>query len=762
VSRGGDVIRVAAAVGIAVATLYGVFIGGAWSGIHSSALRSTTLLIVIIALAVWGVAALRSPAWRPRSAILPALLVPLAVLALTTATSRQPRLGLDYVAWSALLVALYLLLVRLMASDWFRPRMLALTTALGVIVGAWYLQEVFGKWIEWWGLVGRIAPPPLRPEFASLSFGNPSAVMTMSILLAMPAVAWIGFATPVRAIASVVLLALAGSSTILSGSRAGWVGLAIGWTVAIGMWLIPAGNRNHVARLVRSRNLRLVMGAAAVIAVAAGAVLLPGVLFRTATGGEALRLAYWQAALRMFGEAPLLGTGPGTWVAQRMRYTDAPANDYYIPHAHDIYIQTLAEMGVIGALAGLLVAVVVGGLLYRAVKSHDRPRVWMGWAAIFALAYYGGHQLLDFYPNFPTSLLAIAIPVAWLDAADLRAQAATGERQRPRRICWRAAALPVGGVVVLLVAAGFLRWSEASAGVHEQAVAALNDGDAARALEPAREAAAADPAMPPYQLTLGLAASKTGHPDEAAAAFARAAAADDFAVSWLGLAAARTELGDRASALDALDHALRLGRVQPAIAIGAADLYRRMGEPARADDFVAAAIAWDPRLASDLGLPTDDRDALIARILNRSDLRGSGFVIALEVGDEQALAAALAAADEPSRAFQSQVIAAWNGDAAAFAGLEASARARPLDLGLIVWVASVAHHRDPVLAVPFMKWAGIVNGTAGASATDIQTTPAGSEAASAGFSSSFYGHYTYRRPTPWNLTPDGVLGLLSR
>jgi O-antigen ligase/tetratricopeptide (TPR) repeat protein len=756
-------IRILASVGIAIATLYGVFIGGAWSGIHSSTLRSTTLVVAFVALALWGVTALLAPAWRPRSRILPALLVPLGVLALTTATSRQPRLGLDYVAWSVILVALYLLLVRLMASPFFRPRMLALTTLLALIVGIWYLQEVGSKWIEWWGLIGRIAAPPLRPEFASLSFGNPSAVMTMSILLAMPAVAWIGFATRGRALMSGIVLALAASSTILSGSRAGWVGLAIGWTLAIGAWLLVPSHRALVATIIRSRTLRVAIGGAAAAAVVVGVVLLPGVLFRAGTGGEALRFAYWQAALRMFAEAPILGTGPGTWVAQRVRYTDVPANDYTIPHAHDIYIQTLAEMGIVGALAGIVVSVVIGRLLIRAIRSGDGPRVWMGWGAIFALAYYGGHQLLDFYPSFPASLIAIAIPIAWLDAAEERATTTAARSPATERSRLRAAArlAPLAGVVIVVLAAGALRWSESWAAVHESAVAAMNDGRYADALAPARAAAAGDLAMTPYQVTLGLAASKTGNPAESAAAFARGAAADDFPASWLGLAAAHVELGDRAGALDALQQALRLGVVQPGIAIGAADLYRRLGETARAQDALVAAIVDDPRLAGDPNLPADDPAAAIDRALEQSDPIGGGFLIALEAGRHGAVETALSAMAEPSRATFTQIVAAWDGDPTALASLEEAARARPLDLNLINWVGRVASRQDPLAGPRYVRWGNIVNGNAGLLSQELRTSTTDEPNGGAGFASQFYGHYTYRRPTPWDLTPDGVLALIS-
>lgn len=765
---GGAAIRILASVGIAVATLYGVFIGGAWSGIHSSALRSSTLVVAVIALVLWGVTAIRIPAWRPRSRIMPALLVPLAVLALATATSRQPRLGLDYVAWSTMLVGLYLLLVRLMASPYFRPRMLALTTLLALIVGVWYLQEVGEKWIEWWGLVGRITAPPLRPEFASLTFGNPSAVMTMSILLSMPAVAWIGFATRQRAATSLAILALAGAATLLSGSRAGWLGLAIGWTGAGAAWLVLSANRRRVAEVVTSRTLRMAVAGIAVIAVVVGLVVLPGVLFRAGTGGEGLRLAYWQAALRMFAEAPVLGTGPGTWVAQRVRYTDVPANDYYIPHAHDIYVQTLAETGILGALAGVVVVLVLSRLLLRAVRSGAPARTAMGWAAAFGLAYYAGHQLLDFYPNFPASLIAVAIPIAWLDAAEQRTQRTqrndlpSVHSPAPTNQPWARlpTALALGGVAALALAAGFLRWSESWAEVHERAVAALNDGRATDALEPARAAAAGDPAMPPYQLTLGLTASRTGHRDEAASAFERGVAADDFPVSWLGLAAARAELGDRAGAIQALQRALRLGSVQPAIAVGTADVYRRLGEDGLADDMLVVALVADPRLAGDVNLPTTRREELIDRAIAASDPGAGGFLLALEADRRGEAEAALAAMTEPQRTTSARIISAWYGDATALAGLEDEVRRRPMDLGLVVWIGRLRHRADPGSSTQYVRWAEIVNGTAGAGVRAIRTIQTRSSEADAGFSSTFYGHYTYRRPTPWSLTPGDLTRLL--
>src|SRR4029078_4611819 len=101
--------RLVAWTAIILLTIYMVFLGGGWAGIHSVALRSARLFPIVAVLAAWGVAMIRRPEWRPRSRILPGFVVALAVFALGTVLSRQPRLGLDYLAYSVFLTALYLL-----------------------------------------------------------------------------------------------------------------------------------------------------------------------------------------------------------------------------------------------------------------------------------------------------------------------------------------------------------------------------------------------------------------------------------------------------------------------------------------------------------------------------------------------------------------------------------------------------------------------------------------------------------------------------
>jgi hypothetical protein len=133
-----------------------------------------------IALAAWGVAALRDPSWRPRSAILPALAVPVAAFAVSTLTSERPRISAEYLAYTVVLAALYLLLRALLARATFRDRITGLSVLLALAVGVAFVVACVAHWLTWWDAVGALRLPPLRPYFESHTYGNPSAVMTMS------------------------------------------------------------------------------------------------------------------------------------------------------------------------------------------------------------------------------------------------------------------------------------------------------------------------------------------------------------------------------------------------------------------------------------------------------------------------------------------------------------------------------------------------------------------------------------------------------
>ncbi|HKZ92915.1 MAG TPA: O-antigen ligase family protein, partial [Candidatus Limnocylindrales bacterium] len=586
-------------MGFVTLVVWAIFIGGSGHGIYLVLLRTISLTVVAVVLGAWFVISLRRPDWRAATAIWPTLVIPVATLALATLASRMPRLGLEYVAWAILLVALYLLLVRILATDLARDRIGGLAAMLALVLGLVYIGTVVVNWLEWWGLVGRLAMPPLRPLYAGLTLGSPSVVLTVEVLLTAVAYGGLGLASQGRRTVLAVVTIVSVTVVVLTGSRAGWLAAAGAIFVIGGIWVLAALRSGQLAHLVRQRNVRIALGLTVVACFAVAVVVAPAVLLRVSDSGDGGRIQYFTTAWRMFEDAPLLGTGPGTWAVQRVAYTEPGELDWYIPHAHDMYLQTMAELGVVGLLAGLIALVPVGWLIYRGMRSVAAPasRRW-AWAAFFSLTFVGLSSVLDFYIHLPAVMLVAAIPVAVLDGASERriGLGALGERST----AWMSRIALATLWVACLASVVVLARAESVAWTHQVAVAATNEGDWDAASGPADEAAASDPDMNAYQMTRGLAAAGRRDWVTAADAYGRAASVDDMPQSWLGLAQAQVELGAPTETVArSLERALRSGSQQPAVVYAAGYLYDRIGMIDQADAAYAAALAAYPSLAVD-------------------------------------------------------------------------------------------------------------------------------------------------------------------
>jgi O-antigen ligase/tetratricopeptide (TPR) repeat protein len=667
-----------------------------------------------------------------------------------------------------LLAGLYLLLQRLMADAMFRGRLFGLAALMVVFTAAWFLISAFAQWADWWAQVGRITAPPLRPGVDGLTWGNPSAVMTMTVLLTIAAAAWLGFASRGRAVTCWLLVILTALVTLVSGSRGGWIGLFLGMAFTGVAWLSFAQNRTLLSRRFRSRATRTGLAAAMVVGIAGAILIGPGVLARASSGGEVLRLTFYESAIAMFREAPVQGTGPGTWVAQRIAYTPASEPDTYIPHAHNIVLQTLAEFGMLGVIGALVAALYVGRLLLNAIRGPDATRRRMGWAAVLGLAYFGGHQLLDFYADFPPGLFAVALPVAFLDAtAPAEDRFLWPSIRRSEMTSRFSVIVGVGVAAVLALSFGGLAVSEGFAAAHDRAVTTANAGNWQGALDDARAAAAGDPDIPAYQVTLGLVAAHLGLQDEAAAAFAKGAAKDDLPASWLGLATAQVELGNDEGARMSLVRALRLGRQQPAIDVAAVGLYERMGDADEAGRALEEALKTAPTLAADDYWRSDPvigpmLTSLVDEALSGMPVDEPAVELAIMTGRSDQADSMTAMLPPTSRELMELFARAWNGDGRAIDDMTAQLEREPLNLDLLMRTVRVLRHagRDEE-ADRFNKWAYVFLGRSVVIHSGVRVArPGEAPSAGTGVKHNFYGHYTYRRPTPWDLIPPGVIHII--
>ncbi len=334
-------------------------------------------------------------------------------------------------------------------------------------------------------------------------------------------------------------------------------------------------------------------------------------------------------------------------------------------------------------------------MLALAVRSQSARVRIAGYAALFACVYVVGQQLVDAFIHQPALLVAVALPIARLDALLTRSEpnAALPGAVRRRQVLTGvlAVAVVVGGAAAM--------WPERAAQLNEAAVAAADEGRWTEALEDSRSAVAADPRIAPYQLLLGLSAARAGDLETARDAFATAAALDDFPAAWINLAAVRARMGDDAGAREAVDRAVRLGRQQPAIAVPAAELYRDLGDAGAARSILAEAFTLLPSLASDPAWADLEWSEIASGALDDAlaQARGWGAIrLALEAGRLERARAAIDDLAPADAAIAATLIDAWGGDQEAFGELLTRARANPLDAETVGFCRRIAmlHEAD--------------------------------------------------------------------
>lgn len=113
------------------------------------------------------------------------------------------------------------------------------------------------------------------------------------------------------------------------------------------------------------------------------------------------RLPLWRAALDIYGTQQLRGTGAGTYQQYFPRYRSESG---YVVDAHSLYLQSLAELGVIGF--ALILVVVVGMLAGLAMRIRGPDRTL--YAALFAVTLaWTIHQAFDWDWQMPAVTLGI-------------------------------------------------------------------------------------------------------------------------------------------------------------------------------------------------------------------------------------------------------------------------------------------------------------------------------------------------------------------
>lgn len=267
-------------------------------------------------------------------------------------------------------------------------------------------------------------------------FGN-SGLLGGYLAMAIPIL--IHRALTSRRVGPALLILVAITPAIaLSGSRAAWLAAAIGTLVAIPYRTL---NRRRIVATVS------VLLASAVATIAIIPELRPSQWFDSGQQDTMrLRLWFWDGAIRMAADHPLIGVGPGQFQYWSPLYqgdalhggVEHQANELHTQYAHNEPLHFAAEYGIFGVL-------LCGWMLLRLLRC--RGPEWGGLAAAltFGLVHFPLHSA-------PHALMAILFATMLLARRTSSDTAITDRaiRQRP----W----IPLIGSLLSLFLAGFIIW----------------------------------------------------------------------------------------------------------------------------------------------------------------------------------------------------------------------------------------------------------------------------------------------------------------
>ena len=411
---------------------YVILVGGGITGVINFRLQAANAVLSAIVLGGWLLMRiLRHERLRGAKLALP-WMVFLAGLIITAAISSDPRRSVSQVLLFSSYGLFFFFWKDALRKRWQADLLeKALLIAGGILLVLSGL-EVAQAYASWRQLAASVPyAPPFAYRLYALGDANLGAavgnlLLPLALARALRASSWtarIGWA-------AYMLSAL--GFLLFTASRGGWLGSTIA-LVTLGTLVVWHQGENRLRKKRRGTEFSASVFGSILMsgpgwmrgrgAYGLGALLLIGVIglggrfvLRQASGlthGPILesRSTFWGAAWAAFKEHPLVGTGPGTFPSDYVRYVSAPPDRVYA-HAHSLPFTLAAETGLIGLMAAGVLLLSLGRAVWRAGQEARRSKdEWMEWAGrAAALAGLAGHSLFDNHLIYPAvGLTAVAL-----------------------------------------------------------------------------------------------------------------------------------------------------------------------------------------------------------------------------------------------------------------------------------------------------------------------------------------------------------------
>ena len=583
-----------AQLGLLAAFAFFLLVGGSRAG-WLTPIRLLDAILGAIVVALWLRAMTRGADLADRLT-----LGALLLFLLTCLTSTLPRFSFDSATTVLTYTALYGLARREFRSEQVRAVMARFLAATATVFVAIVAVVWGGQWLEWLQASGGQLPP-LELTLSNLGIYTFKYPIAIFIAMLLPLVAALPGDPRIRRLGYPVIAAGL-LLIVMSGARSAWTGSLAG---AFVMAARPI--RLRVPRMSRRAAVAAVFAGAVTLAVL---VIVGSVLAHRAFNSStvSLRINIWGYALSELGGRPLVGSGPGTFPSLITLSGYFQDFDSVARGPDSSPVQILAEQGVAGVAAVVLLSAALFVALRRNRNIWTRPA--LASAAVFVVSSLTNDTI------HVAQLVGLACIVAALAGPSGPITPVPSGNAAPslRRVATYATAIVLAGAVGATQTAAIL---------HARAAGASSDGDNSTALQDAETAAALDPANGYYLHQLGLARLAVGDREGALSAFERASSvspADLAALRSAALVAA--DLGNYAEAKRLAQRAatLRPSDVTEDLVLALVDL--RAGSPSQASSALEVALQWAPWLPGApewaSAYPSDGQLAALLRTAARS------------------------------------------------------------------------------------------------------------------------------------------------
>lgn len=317
---------------------------------------------------------------------------------LTASLTAFGRLEQPLSYWNGMgeLAAIGFVLAARLAGDVTRPAALRAPAAAAAPVLGLGLYLSFSRGALFAGLAGVLAllvAAPAREQLRSLVLALTAAALVAVAAAPFPWVTRLGGLNKARASEGAVVLAVLLVVVLASGllqlrlarrpmagsmrlpDRAPWIVLALACIGLAGAILLGAKETSKLPSKLGTARLATF---------------------------QSDRYAYWDVAINAFAQEPVRGVGAGGWAVEWLRHRKIQS---FAVDAHSLPMQTLAELGLVGAV---LLASLIAGVALACHAAYRRAGP-LAAGPIAALVVYIAHAPLDWDWELPALTLVAAV-----------------------------------------------------------------------------------------------------------------------------------------------------------------------------------------------------------------------------------------------------------------------------------------------------------------------------------------------------------------